>query len=195
MSQTRRSGFTLIELLAVMLLIITVMAMGVPAMFSAERKSYVNQAMNDLLRTHQNCIRIQRELAARGESLVVTIDIRSPTSAPSLEIGLSGNSSAYPDAASRVAYLELWMQRQKTGGTAFPQVSINADEFIQRVDQSNVTAANHWEYEPATGFIASTSLTDQTKPITLTFKALPSGANWKVSRDLHLYSQGYSEIP
>lgn len=195
MSQTRRSGFTLMELLAVMLLIITVLGMGVPAMFAAERKSYVNQAMNDLIRVHQNCIRIQRELAARGESLVVRVSIVNPTTIPVLEVSLTGTSEVYPTPAERVLFLERWLQRPFTNGTVYPRFSINSDEFIQRVDSSNLVNANRWDYEAATGFIAPSSLTNQLKPIALTFKALPSGSNWKVARSLNLYPQGYSEIP
>lgn len=169
MSQTRRSGFTLMELLAVMLLIITVLSMGVPAMFAAERKSYVNQAMNDLINVHQSCMAMQRELASRGDGGVITLTIQNPTAIPAVNVTCS-TVGVNPAA---------WL------GRTLP-ISINADEFISRVDSSSGTS---WSYQQQTGFINSVS------PITLTFKALPSGANYKVSRSLVLYPQGYSDIP
>lgn len=167
----RSSGFTLIELLAVMLLIITVLAMGVPAMFAAERKSYVNQAMNDLINVHRACVEMQRELAARGIPGSVQLVISNPTTGPVVNVTLPGGAPF--TAAQRI-------------GRTIP-ISINSDSFISRVDATSGSLS--WSYDPYSGFIASGATT------TLAFKALPSGANYKVVRSLSIYPSGYSEVP
>lgn len=182
----RRSGFTLIELLAVMLLILTVLGMGVPAMFAAERKSYVNQAMNDLIRVHQACMAMQRELAARGDGGVVTMSI------------VKSDGSAYsasPDASPYVTVTistgaispSTWMSR------TLP-ISINSDDFISTIGSNG---GYSWSYQKQTSFMASDSSgsTTMAGPITLTYKCLPTGGDYKVKRDLVLYPQGYSEVP
>lgn len=168
----RRSGFTLIELLAVMLLILTVLGMGVPAMFSAERKSYVNQAMTELIQVHQACMAMQRELATRGDPGIVTLTIQNPTSAPVAMVTISPNTG--------VIVPQTWIAR------TLP-ISINADQFISRVDSSTGTLS--WSYQKQSGFTSFANLN------VLTFKALPSGGTYKVQRTLNLYPQGYSEIP
>ena len=167
----RRSGFTLIEMLAVMLLIITVLAMGVPALFSAERKSYVNQAMNDLIEVHRACVNMQRELAARGIPGSVQLVISNPSTGPEVNVTLPGGAPF--TAEQRV-------------GKKLP-VSINSESFISRVDAT--TGSLSWSYDPYSGFISSGATT------TLAFKALPSGANYKVVRSLSIYPSGYSEVP
>lgn len=201
-TESRQSGFTLIELLAVMLLILTVLGMGVPAMFAAERKSYVNEAMNKLIGVHRSAFAIQRELASRGESLIVIVEIINPTASPVAQISLSGSSAAYSSDLERTQFLEAWLGLPISGSFSnYPRISINSDEFISQVIISNVqtfvpaTNANSWSYAPLTGFINSGSFVDVSKPIQLAFKALPSGSNWKINRTLNLYYQGYSDIP
>lgn len=174
----RRSGFTLIELLAVMLLILTVLGMGVPAMFAAERKSYVNQAMNELIRVHQACTAMQRELAVRGDNGIVTLTIQNPTTDPAVMVNVS---SGFIDPAA-------WLSR------TLP-ISISADQFISQIVSTNGLS---WSYQKQTGFIAANSSGSSiiSSAITLSFKALPSsGSNFKVSRDLTFYPQGYTEVP
>lgn len=174
MSQTRRSGFTLMELLAVMLLIITVMSMGVPAMFAAERKSYVNQAMTELLRIHKVCMEVQRELGARGIAGQVTLQIASANSAPVVNV----TAPAGIDLVARFG-------KTPTG------LSINSDEFVTGVTDNPASTPGSitWTYDQQTGFITGGTMKE------LTFRALPSGGNWKVKRVLKIYPQGYSEIP
>ena len=172
-TQPRRAGFTLIELLAVMLLILTVLGMGVPAMFAAERKSYVNQAMNELIQVHQACMAMQRELAARGIDGEISLTITNPggSAGPRVNVVLP-TGSPFTVAA--------WT------GRTFP-LSINSDDFISRVDAS--VGSLSWNYERQTGFISGGTTT------TLNFKALWSGSIYKVNRSLTIYPQGYSEIP
>ena len=198
----RRAGFTLIELLAVMLLILTVLGMGVPAMFAAERKSYVNEAMNKLVGVHRSAFAIQRELASRGESLIVVVEIVNPTASPVAQISLSGSSAAYSSNLEKTNFLEVWLGLPKSGTFInYPRISVTSDDFISQVIVSNVQAvapapnANSWAYVPSTGFINSGCFVDAAKPIQFSFKALPSGPNWKVNRALNLYYQGYSDIP
>lgn len=164
------------ELIAVMLLIITVLAMGVPAMFAAERKSYVNQAMTDLIKVHQACMAMQRELAARGDGGVVTLTIQNPTTDPAVMVSVS----------SGTINPATWMSR------TLP-ISISADQFISKVSSPSGVS---WSYQKQTGFIAANSSgTTLGTPITLTFNALPSGATYKVIRSMTFYPEGYSDIP
>ena len=200
----RRSGFTLIELLAVMLLILTILGMGVPAMFAAERKSNMNDAMNSLVRLHRSAVAIQRELASRGESLIVVIEIMNPTSypvAPVAQISLSGVSTAYQSDLEKVNFLEKWLSLPLSASSTFPKISISGEEFIDKVSVSNVTLwapatnVSSWAYAPSTGFINSNCFSTVSKPIQLTFKAIPSGSTWRAIRTLDLYYQGYTDIP
>ena len=162
-----------------MLLILTVLGMGVPAMFAAERKSYVNQAMQALIEIHNKCQKLQRELAARGDPGVVTITINAITSKPDVTVTVppTPGFTSKPETPTP----EQWFGRK------FP-ISINADEFISAIGS---TIGNTWQYVPQTGFINSPS------KITLTFKAMPTSpaGTFKVNRVLTLYPQGYSEVP
>jgi type II secretory pathway pseudopilin PulG len=175
--QARRSGFTLIELIVLMLLIVTVLGMGVPALFASERKSYVNQAMNDLLNLHQACMAMQRELAARGDGGVVTLTIENPTNDPRVRI------SVFPATINP----ETWL------GRTLP-ISISAEQFIAKISSPSGVS---WSYQKQTGFIASdpTGSSIMVTPIVLTFNALLSGSTYKVARLLTIYPEGYSDIP
>jgi len=175
MSQTRRSGFTLMELLAVMLLIITVMGMGVPAMFAAERKSYVNQAMTELLRIHRICADTQREVSSRGLSAIITLTITSST--PTVRV--DANDATVNDILSR--------RLGCTPTNPLSAMSINSDEFISQVAATSGSLS--WSYDRFSGFISGNATT------TLAFKALPSGANFKVIRTVTIFPSGYSEVP
>ena len=177
------------ELLAVMLLILTVLGMGVPAMFAAERKSYVNQAQQALIEIHNKCMKLQLLLAAKGDGGVVTLTINGATNKPEVQVRVSGTTNFTPNE------VDQWFGRKITGSPITSVVSINSDEFISAVDTVNATTGTTipptWSYVPQVGFINSTD------PIKLTFKALPFGSpvKYKVNRELTLYPQGYSEVP
>jgi type II secretory pathway pseudopilin PulG len=171
------------ELLAVMLLIITVIAMGVPAMFAAERKSYVNQAMNEVLRVHRICMSLQRELAARGMAGQVEVNITTNAStAPRLKVTAPGNL----DLAYRFGQTDPAPMGQTN------DISLNVDGFIHSINATTPTAfvdSISWSYEERTGFLSGGT------PINLTFNAMPSGSTFKIKRTLILYPEGYSDIP
>ena len=173
----RRAGFTLIELLAVILLVITVLGMGVPAMFAAERKSYVNKAMNELIRVHRMCMSLQRELAARGDAGIVTLKIETPPAPDGPTVTVEVNPTSSLD----------W---EKRFGQTFP-ISINSDSFISSVTTNPSDLSSppiSWNYEAQTGFIVGGAKT-------LTFRALPSGSTFKVQRTLKLFPLGQSDVP
>ena len=171
-----------------MLLILTVLGMGVPAMFAAERKSYVSQAMQALIEIHNKCQKLQRELAARGDPGVLTLTIDSPGSKPQIKVTIN---SSLPTSPS----VDQLFGRKIDGSSAASFISINADEFISAVDTTdavtNAAIPASWSYVSQTGFI------NRTAPIKITFKALPTNPSgtYKVNRVLTLYPQGYSEVP
>ena len=161
-----------------MLLILTVLGMGVPAMFAAERKSYVNQAMQQLIELNVKCQKLQRELAARGDAGIVKLTINFSTTKPDVTVSITGGTSGITPT--------VWF------GRTFP-ISINADEFISDVSSSTGLGPTiSWDYAQQSGFIQSVA------PILLTFRAMPKGGSpmtYKVNRELTLYPQGYSEVP
>jgi type II secretory pathway pseudopilin PulG len=74
-----RSAFTLMELLVTMLLIITILAFGVPALFSSERKAGVSDGIRSLVNLHERAMKWQRLAAATKSGLVYQITINSTT--------------------------------------------------------------------------------------------------------------------
>jgi len=72
-----RSAFTLMELLVTMLLIITILAFGVPALFSSERKAGVSDGIRNLVNLHERAMKWQRLAAATGSGLVYQVTINS----------------------------------------------------------------------------------------------------------------------
>lgn len=181
-----------------MLLILTVLGMGVPAMFAAERKSYVNQAMQQLIEIHMKCQKLQRELAARGDGGVVQLEINSATTLPKVKVTVTGTTNF------TAADVDTWFGRKINGSSGY--VSINADEFISSIGSTvgagpsmplttAVTTPIIWDYEKQSGFLNRTGSPGTLAYITLTFNAMPTGASYKVKRDLHLFPQGYTEVP
>jgi prepilin-type N-terminal cleavage/methylation domain-containing protein len=184
MQPQRRSGFTLIELLAVMLLILTVLGMGVPAMFASERKSYANQAMSELLRVHQACMAMQVYLAALGDPGIINLSIASVAADFQVKVQVTGSTTSFNP--------QKWMGMTLAGSAAHVfNSSISAEQFI-----GDITATNGltWTYQQKTGFPVFSS---PTAINTLSFKALPAGLPvvYKMTRPLNIYPQGYSEIP
>lgn len=182
-TKPRRAGFTLIELLAVMLLILTVLGMGVPAMFAAERKSYVNQAMNELIRIHRICSGTQREIYTRGLPGAITLTInQSASNSPTVSID-GGNSVNNDLLKARLGC---------TPANLLTSMSINSDEFISSIN-ATISPASYptisWSYEPISGFIADNLVK------TLKFQALKSGNTYKVERTVTIYPFGSTELP
>ncbi len=178
------AGFTLIELLTVMLVIITVLGMGVPAMFSAERRSLVNSAMNDLIRVHQTCMSLQREMATRGIDGQVTLTITtSGADGPTVKVTAPGGL----DLAYR--FSQVTPPVPALGSTN--PIAINSIGFITSVtpDPLNpLPPTITWTYEKGTGFIAGSAQT-------LTFQAMPVGLTFKLQRKIVFSQYGYVEVP
>ena len=175
----RRAGFTLIELLAVMLLIMTVLGMGVPAMFAAERKSYVNEAMSSLIRTHQACMAMQLYLAAIGDPGTIKLSIANVASDFQVNVKVENGTTSFDPSK--------WIgTKLATSAANEYDASISADQFI-----SDITATGPltWNYQQQTGFTSFTGVN------TISFKALPAGPTFKLTRTLNIYPQGYAEIP
>ena len=174
-----RAGFTLIELLAVMLLIMTILGMGVPAMFAAERKSYVNEAMSSLVRTHQACVAMQLYLAAIGDPGTIRLTIANVASNFQANVKVENGTTSFNPSK--------WIGTTLTTSLANEyDASISADQFV-----SDITATGPltWSYQQQTGFTSFIGVN------IISFKALPSGPTFKVVRTLKLYPQGYAEIP
>jgi prepilin-type N-terminal cleavage/methylation domain-containing protein len=70
-----RGGFTLMEMMAVMLVILTVLAMGVPAMFTAERKAYLSSSIQKLCMLHQRGRMQQLSIATQGYANQISLAI------------------------------------------------------------------------------------------------------------------------
>ena len=83
-----RSAFTLMELLVTMLLIITILAFGVPALFSSERKAGVSDGIRNLVNLHERAMKYQRLAAVTGVSLNYTVVI----SGTNADLRVSGTS-------------------------------------------------------------------------------------------------------
>ncbi len=188
MHPRRRSGFTLIELLAVMLLILTVLGMGVPALFASERKSYANQAMSELIRVHQACMAMQRNLATRGDPGIIKLTIKTDLTVSVIVDGSTTNFNP-----------QTWMgMTLPVSATNEFRASISADQFIGAIIASNATQSSgeySWTYKRKTGFPVFLSANSVN---TITFKALPLGnpaTSYKMSRTLNIYPLGYAEIP
>jgi type II secretory pathway pseudopilin PulG len=137
-----RSAFTLMELLVTMLLIMTIMAFGVPALFSSERKAAVGDGIRNLVNLHERAMRNTRLAAVTFSSGTATsiysITFASTTTAPT-------------------ASLE---------GTTLNNVSINGDGAV-----TTLTGATTLYYNPPTGLPAN-SATDSsawTAPKIFTF--------------------------
>lgn len=170
MSQTRRSGFTLMELIAVMLLIITVMAMGVPAMFAAERKSYLSQAAQSLASLSKQAKTAQIAAATQGYNLIYKVEIVNPTSQPYGQIGIESGSVPAPLVASS------------------EKAPLDADSFIDKIESVNasgavITLVSSFKLNPQTGD------PDITAPLRYRFSAL----NGKATRIMTIYPNGFTE--
>ena len=190
MQPQRRSGFTLIELLAVMLLILTVLAMGVPALFASERKSYANQAMSELIRVHQACMAMQVHLATIGNPGIINLTIAKDSSLQDWQVKVTVTPT--PNDFDPRKWMGMTL-----GTTANEFIaSISAEQFIDDIAGSKGLT---WTYESKTGFPKFNALLTPTDVFnTLTFSALPvsSGSSvYKMKRTVKIYPLGYSEIP
>jgi prepilin-type N-terminal cleavage/methylation domain-containing protein len=185
MQTQRRSGFTLIELLAVMLLILTVLAMGVPALFASERKSYANQAMSELIRVHQACMAMQVYLATIGNPGIINLTIAKDSSLQDWQVKVTVTPTPNDFDPRK------WMGMTLGANTNEFIASISAEQFIG--DITATSSQLNWTYQPKTGFPVFP--TTPTAVNTLTFKALPLSGVYKMTRTLNLYPLGYSEIP
>ena len=181
----------MMEMMAVLLLITTVLGMGIPAMLIAERKAWVNQAMNEVLRIHNICMSLQRELAARGIPGKVNITITTAS---------TGSSTAPPPPPTLTVTGPIGFDLASRLGVSPTNIPINADGFIYSINgaaPNSLVGTVAWNYEERTGFIEGGS------PISLTFNAIPTGVTstfplgttFRVKRTLVLYPQGYSEVP
>lgn len=179
------------EMLAVMLLIITVLAMGVPAIFAAERKSAVNRSMNDLIRVHQACTAMQLYLKTVGDPGVVTLNI-------TILMRSEDNVMRPYDCKVNVKVVPATpaLDPSKWLGVTLPNSAagefdafFSDDQFVSNIISDGGPAGLTWTYQPKTGFASFTGVNQ------LTFQALRKGSTYRVNRTLNLYPQGYSEIP
>ena len=187
----RRSGFTLIEMLTVMLLIITILAMGVPALFMADRKAWVSSAINELVKLHHHARHLQMVAAAQGLYDIYSIQITNPVSGTSKspqavlhvlkDLGGGSTKDYYVENVTDVA-----LDPASSPAAARYTTSISGDDLVDNVQLWGGTdytvLSFSWSYERQTGFIAATRRD-------MKFSAI----NGKYARVLKIHPLGFTE--